>query len=45
MAADHRAEYSAFYETTWSRTVACAYAVVGELGAAEDIAQEAYTRA
>lgn len=45
MAADRRAEYSAFYEATWSRTVACAYAITGELGAAEDIAQEAYTRA
>lgn len=45
VAPDRRAEFSAFYETTWSRTVACAYAVTGELGAAEDIAQEAYTRA
>lgn len=45
MAPDHRAEYSAFYESTWSRTVACAFAITGELGAAEDIAQEAYTRA
>lgn len=43
--ADRRAEFAAFYETTWARTVACAYAVTGELAAAEDIAQEAYTRA
>lgn len=45
MAPDRRGEFSAFYESTWSRTVACAYAIAGELGAAEDIAQEAYTRA
>src|SRR4029079_13138445 len=29
----------------WRRTVACAYAVLGELGAAEEAAQEAYTKA
>lgn len=45
MAADRRADFTAFYDATWSRTVACAYAITGELGAAEDIAQEAYTRA
>jgi RNA polymerase sigma-70 factor (ECF subfamily) len=38
-------EFAAFYDATWSRTVACAYAVTGELGAAEEMAQEAYTRA
>jgi RNA polymerase sigma-70 factor (ECF subfamily) len=38
-------EFTAFYDATWSRTVACAYAVTGELGAAEEAAQEAYTRA
>jgi RNA polymerase sigma-70 factor, ECF subfamily len=38
-------EFTAFYDATWSRTVACAYAVTGDLGAAEEIAQEAYTRA
>jgi RNA polymerase sigma-70 factor (ECF subfamily) len=38
-------EFAAFYDATWSRTVACAYAVTGELGAAEETAQEAYTRA
>lgn len=42
---DAHREFAAFYDATWSRTVACAYAVAGELGAAEDIAQEAYTRA
>jgi RNA polymerase sigma-70 factor, ECF subfamily len=38
-------DFTAFYDATWSRTVACAYAVTGELGAAEEVAQEAYTRA
>ena len=38
-------EFTAFYDATWARTVACAYAVTGELGAAEEMAQEAYTRA
>ncbi len=37
--------FAAFYDATWGRTVACAYAITGELGAAEEIAQEAYTRA
>jgi RNA polymerase sigma-70 factor, ECF subfamily len=38
-------DFSAFYDATWGRTVACAYAVTGELGAAEEVAQEAYARA
>ena len=38
-------DFTAFYAATWGRTVACAYAVIGELGAAEEAAQEAYTRA
>jgi RNA polymerase sigma-70 factor (ECF subfamily) len=38
-------DFTAFYDATWSRTVACAYAMTGELGAAEDLAQEAYCRA
>jgi RNA polymerase sigma-70 factor (ECF subfamily) len=38
-------EFTAFYDATWRRTVACAYAVTGDLGAAEELAQEAYTRA
>jgi RNA polymerase sigma-70 factor, ECF subfamily len=37
-------DFTAFYDATWARTVACAYAVTGELGAAEEAAQEAYTR-
>lgn len=43
MSAD--ADFAAFYDATWNRTVACAYAVSGDFGAAEEIAQEAYTRA
>lgn len=42
---DVQGDFAAFYDATWSRTVACAYAIAGELGAAEDIAQEAHTRA
>jgi RNA polymerase sigma-70 factor, ECF subfamily len=38
-------DFAAFYDATWSRTVACAYAVLGDLGAAEEAAQEAYIRA
>lgn len=38
-------DFTAFYDATWSRTVACAYAVTGELGAAEEVAQDAYTKA
>jgi RNA polymerase sigma-70 factor (ECF subfamily) len=38
-------EFTAFYDATWARTVACAYAVTGDVGAAEEAAQEAYSRA
>src|SRR3954465_1853532 len=38
-------DFAAFYNATWRRTVACAYAVLGDLGAAEEAAQEAYTKA
>ncbi len=38
-------DFAAFYNATWRRTVACAYAVLGDLAAAEDVAQEAYARA
>lgn len=38
-------DFAAFYDATWSRTVACAYAVTGDLGGAEEAAQEAYTKA
>jgi RNA polymerase sigma-70 factor (ECF subfamily) len=39
------ADFAAFYDATWGRTVACAYAVLGDLGAAEEAAQEAYIKA
>jgi DNA-directed RNA polymerase specialized sigma24 family protein len=45
MTADSRREFTAFYDATWGRTLGCAYAICGDLGAAEDLAQEAYTRA
>lgn len=38
-------EFAAFYEATWPRTVACAYALTGILSDSEDLAQEAYSRA
>ncbi|MGC4109418.1 MAG: SigE family RNA polymerase sigma factor [Nocardioides sp.] len=38
-------DFAAFYDATWSRTVACAYAVTGELGTAEEAAQDAYAKA
>lgn len=38
-------DFTEFYEATWSRTVACAFALTGDLGLAEEVAQEAYTRA
>lgn len=44
MAAGQRREFTAFYDASWGRTVACAYAVTGDLAAAEDVAQEAYAR-
>ena len=37
--------FAAFYDATWRRTVACAYGMTADLGAAEDLAQEAYCRA
>jgi RNA polymerase sigma-70 factor (ECF subfamily) len=45
MAPPKHQDFTAFYEATWGRTVACAYAISGELGAAEDAAQDAYARA
>jgi RNA polymerase sigma-70 factor, ECF subfamily len=38
-------DFTAFYDATWSRTVACAYAVTADLGAAEEAAQDAYVKA
>lgn len=45
MPSPDRSDFTEFYQATWGRTVACAYAVTGELSAAEDVAQEAYSRA
>lgn len=45
MTASAEREFTAFYGETWGRTVACAYAMSGDLGVAEEIAQEAYARA
>lgn len=38
-------DFTEFYDATWARTVACAYAMTGILSDAEDLAQEAYSRA
>jgi RNA polymerase sigma-70 factor (ECF subfamily) len=38
-------DFTAFYNSTWPRTLACAYAMTGDLGEAEELAQEAYSRA
>lgn len=40
-----RRDFTAFYDATWPRTVACAYAMTGSLSDAEDLAQEAYSKA
>jgi RNA polymerase sigma-70 factor (ECF subfamily) len=45
MAGRHESDFTDFYNASWLRTVACAYAIVGDLGEAEDLAQEAYSRA
>ena len=38
-------DFTQFYDATWARTVACAYAMTAVLSDAEDLAQEAYSRA
>ena len=38
-------EFAQFYDATWARTLACTYAMTGDIGVAEELAQEAYTRA
>ena len=38
-------DFADFYDATWSRTVACTYALTGDLTEAEDLAQDAYSRA
>ena len=41
----NRRDFTAFYDATWARTVGCAFAMTGSLSEAEDLAQEAYSRA
>jgi RNA polymerase sigma-70 factor (ECF subfamily) len=38
-------DFTEFYDATWPRTVACVYALTGNLSDAQDLAQEAYSRA
>lgn len=38
-------DFADFYAATWPRTLACTYALTGDRGAAEEIAQEAYVKA
>ncbi len=45
MASSRESDFTAFYDASWPRTVACGYALVGDLAEAEDLAQEAYSRA
>ena len=46
MASVQERDFATFYDNTWGQTVACAFAVTADLAAAaEDCAQEAYTRA
>ena len=39
------ADFAEFYEATWPRTLAVTYALTGDRGAAEELAQEAYVKA
>lgn len=38
-------DFADFYAATWPRTLACTYALTGDRGVAEELAQEAYVRA
>ncbi|GAA1943931.1 SigE family RNA polymerase sigma factor [Nocardioides hwasunensis] len=38
-------DFAEFYEATWPRTLAVTYALTGDRGAAEEVAQEAYVKA
>ncbi len=42
---DVEQQFAAFYDASFGRTLACVYALTGDRGEAEDIAQEAYIRA
>ena len=39
------ADFAEFYTVTWPRTLAVTYALTGDRGAAEELAQEAYVKA
>lgn len=39
------ADFADFYAATWSRTLAVTYALTGDRGVAEELAQEAYVKA
>ena len=39
------ADFAEFYVATWPRTLACTYALTGDRGVAEELAQEAYVKA
>ena len=45
MASDAEQQFAAFYDATFGRTLACVYALTGDRGEAEDVAQDAYVRA
>jgi RNA polymerase sigma-70 factor (ECF subfamily) len=38
------ADFADFYAATWPRTLACTYALTGDRGVAEELAQEAYVK-
>lgn len=38
-------DFAEFYSATWPRTLAVVYALTGDRGAAEEVAQEAYVKA
>lgn len=39
------ADFADFYAATWGRTLACTYALTGDRGVAEELAQDAYVKA
>ena len=39
------AQFTTFYDASFRRTAACVYALCGDIGEAEEVAQEAYARA
>ncbi|MFC4785342.1 RNA polymerase sigma factor [Nocardioides sp. MAHUQ-72] len=45
MASTRVTDFTSFYEATFGRTVACAFAVLGDLREAEDAAQDGYVAA